>query len=87
MVEEILYPEEVRESAYESLYLRNFDKDTKRKIQHIAVDEKSSVSKIINRALKAYVKDVKNRYGFEDLVNDVRNEFENNPAKQEKKAR
>lgn len=59
MTTDLKFPEEIKESAFESLYLRNFDKDTKRKIQHIAVDENSSVSKIINRALKAYVKSVK----------------------------
>ena len=56
MAEEIKYPEEIKESAYESLYLRNFDKDTKRKIQHIAVDGKTSVSAVVNRACKEYVK-------------------------------
>lgn len=58
MSEEIPYPEEVKQTAYESLYLRNFNKDVKRQIQHIAIDENISMSDVINRACKLYVKSV-----------------------------
>ena len=41
---------------FESLYLRNFNKELKLKIQHLALDEGVTMGDIIQRACKIYIK-------------------------------
>jgi len=46
---------------FESLYLRNFNKELKLKIQHLALDEGVTMGDIIQRACKIYLKSVEQK--------------------------
>ena len=59
MPKDIKTPEEQKEAMFEILYIRNFSKKTKIELEHIAVNERVSMSKLINRIGKEFVKNYK----------------------------
>ena len=68
MPKDIKTPEEQKEAMFEILYIRNFNKKTKIELEHIAVNERVSMSKLINRIGKEFVKNYKENGKWNYLI-------------------